>query len=87
MKSSGINYRSPWLLVILLILGGICGSLLGDALSGISTLNFLHHSRSLGLPVTRLDLGVISLTLGFTFQANLMSLLGFVAAFLVYKRL
>ncbi len=81
------SYRSPWLLVILLVLGGIFGSLIGDALSGIPALRMLATARSIGLPVTTLDLDVINLTLGFTFKINLFGLIGLILAFLIYRRL
>ncbi|NPV29296.1 MAG: DUF4321 domain-containing protein [Firmicutes bacterium] len=81
------NYRSPWLLVILLILGGIFGSLIGEALGAIPALAILREGRSIGLPVNTLDLEVLALTLGFTIKVNLISLLGFIAAFFVYRHL
>ncbi|MEG3069165.1 MAG: DUF4321 domain-containing protein [Syntrophaceticus schinkii] len=81
------SYRSPWLLVILLILGGILGSLIGDLLSGIPALRILATARSIGLPVTILHLDVLTLTLGFTVKINLFGVLGFILAFLIYRRL
>ena len=86
MKVSA-GYRSPWLLVILLVLGGVFGSLVGDVLSGTPALGFLGTARSIGLPVTTLDLDVITLTLGFTVRVNLIGLIGVVLAFLIYRRL
>ncbi|HHW39553.1 MAG TPA: DUF4321 domain-containing protein [Syntrophomonadaceae bacterium] len=86
MKGYG-QYRSPWLLVILLVLGGIFGGLIGQALGSIPALAFLREGRSIGLPVTTLNLDVLAFTFGFTFKANLISLLGFIAAFAIYRRL
>ncbi|MGB9792482.1 MAG: DUF4321 domain-containing protein [Thermacetogeniaceae bacterium] len=81
------QYRSPWLLVILLVLGGIFGSLIGEVLSGVPGLAFLGIGRSVGLPVTTLNLDILAFTFGFTVKVNLISLLGFVAAFIIYRRL
>lgn len=86
MKGSG-SYQSPWLLVILLVLGGVFGSLVGEVLSGIPALGVLGTARSIGLPMTTLDLDVITLTLGFTIRINLIGLIGFALAFLIYRRL
>lgn len=86
MKGYG-RYQNPWLLVILLILGGIFGSLLGQALGHIPTLAILQEGRSIGLPVTTLNLEVLAITFGFAFKVNLISLLGFIVAFAVYRRL
>jgi hypothetical protein len=81
------NYRSPWILIILLILGGIIGSLIGDALSGIPALRVLATSTSVGLPAATLQLDVLTLTLGFTAKINLFGVIGLILAFLVYRRL
>jgi hypothetical protein len=81
------QYQSPWLLVILLVLGGIFGSLIGQALGALPGLGFLGQVHSVGLPVTKLDLDVLAFTFGFTVKANLVSLVGFVVAFFVYRRL
>ncbi len=81
------NYRSPWLLVILLIIGGILGSLMGDLLAGVPGLKMLAMAKSIGLPLTTLDLDVVTLTLGFTVKINLFGILGFILAFVVYRRL
>lgn len=81
------SYRSPWLLVILLVLGGIIGSLIGEALSGIPALRVLATETSIGLPVTTLNLDVLTITLGFTIKINLFGVFGFILAFLIYRRL
>ena len=87
MKGYGQRYRSPWLLVILLILGGILGGMIGHALGGISNLAFFNQGIYTGLPVTTLDLNFLTLTFGFTFKVNLVSILGFIVAFIIYLRL
>ena len=87
MKGYGQHYRSPWLLVILLILGGISGGLIGQALGGIQHLAFLNQGPSIGLPVTTLNLDFLTLTFGCTFKVNPVSILGFILAFIIYLRL
>jgi hypothetical protein len=87
MKGYEQRYRSPWLLVILLILGGILGGMIGHALSGIWNLALLNQGIYTGLPVTTLNLDFLTLTFGFTFKVNIVSILGFIAAFVIYLRL
>lgn len=86
MKGYG-HYRSPWLLVILLILGGIFGSLIGQTLGGIQQLAFLNQGIYIGLPDTKLNLDILTLTFGCTFKVNWVGLLGFIIAFVIYRRL
>jgi riboflavin transporter FmnP len=87
MKGYGQHYRSAWLLVILLILGGIVGGLIGQALSSIHHLAFLNQGPGIGLPATTLNLDFLTLTFGFTFKVNPVSILGFIVAFIIYLRL
>lgn len=81
------NYKSPWILLILLVIGGILGSILGQLMSSFSALSFLNEGRVVGLPPATLNLEVLAITLGFTFKVNLLSLLGFIFAFYVYRRM
>jgi hypothetical protein len=87
MKGYGQHYRSPLLLVILLILGGLLGGMIGHALSGVWNLAILNQGIDTGLPTTTLNLGFLTLTFGFTFRVNLVSILGFIVAFIIYLRL
>lgn len=86
MRGCG-QHKSPWVLVILLILGGIFGGLVGHVLGTIPVLAVLQEGRIVGLPITTLDFEVLAVTLGFTFKVNLISLLGFVIAFFIYRQL
>jgi hypothetical protein len=87
MKGYG-HYRSLWLLLILLILGGIFGSLIGQALGGFNHLAVLNQGPYIGIaPPTTLDLNFLTITFGFTFKVNPVSFLGFIVAFLAYLRL
>jgi riboflavin transporter FmnP len=87
MKGYGQRYRSAWLLVILLILGGLAGGLIGQALSSVHHLAFLNQGPGIGLPATTLNLDFLTLTFGFTFKVNPVSILGFIVAFIIYLRL
>lgn len=74
-------------LFLLLILGGVVlGGIIGDLLSGL--VPFLSYSYPIGLksPI-HLDLSVIDLTFGLMININVASAIGFIIAFLMYRRL
>ena len=84
MKSS----RGVGVLIVLLlagsIIGGWLGAYLGQAFPGV---HLLQQTEVLGLnPPTTLDLRVLTLTIGFGLRLNIISLVGLVAGYLVYKR-
>jgi hypothetical protein len=88
MKGYGQHhYQNSWLLVILLILGGIFGGWIGQALSSLYHLAFLNLGLNVGLPVTSLNLDFLNLTFGCTFKVNPVTLLGFIVGLIIYLRL
>jgi uncharacterized protein DUF4321 len=78
--------RSTSLLLLLLILGVVLGGIIGELLS--DKVPFLSYSYPIGLknPV-HLDLSVIDLTFGLIIDINVASAVGFLLAFLMYRRL
>lgn len=78
--------RSPWLLVILLIVGGMIGSLLGAAFKDL--LPILDYGfPAIGLAPTSINLLVITITFGLVLKLNLASVVGFIIALFIYFRL
>ena len=85
MKGYGAP-RSPWLLLILLIVGGLLGSLLGTALG--NTWPLLNHGfQPIGFAPTTFDLLVITITFGLILKFNVASTIGFLLALFVYFKL
>jgi len=84
-KSFKQQYRSPWLLVLLLLLGG----LIGDAVALVLPrgLSFLKAVGTLGISPTTLDLHFLKLTLGFTFDFGILTALGLILGFLLYRKM
>jgi len=80
---------SGWLvLVILLILGGLAGDWLGQALTKIwPSLAVLTHTRSLGIPSFTMDLGVLTVSFGFMLKISGFTLIGFILAYLIYRKM
>lgn len=78
--------KNPWILLILLIIGGLIGSLLGTAFGSI--LPILNTTfQPIGLEPTTVDLLVIKITFGLLLKLNVASIIGFLLALLVYFRL
>ena len=76
-----------WLL-LLLVLGGIIGGWLGDAIVRLwPALSILGKVLSVGLPTFTMDLHVFSLSFGFMFNINFFTIVGFFIAWFLYKRL
>lgn len=76
-----------WLL-LLIILGGIIGGWLGDLIVRVwPGLSLLGNVQSIGLPTITMDLHVFTLSFGFMLHINFFSILGFVIAWILYKRL
>ncbi len=77
--------KSPWLLLILLIIGGLIGSLLGVTLGNV--LPVLNQGFQLiGLEPTTIDLLVIKVTFGLLLKFNVASIIGFLLALFVFFR-
>ncbi|MBS4032185.1 MAG: DUF4321 domain-containing protein [Clostridiales bacterium] len=77
--------KGTGILIILLIIGSIFGSLLGEALSGF--VPFLTYGRSVGLSPTTIDLASVTITLGLILKLNIASIIGFFFTLFIYTRL
>jgi hypothetical protein len=80
--------REPWLLLLMVLVGAIVGSLLWSLATPYLP-ELFAKSITVGTtaaPVT-LDLGVVTFTLGLILKVNIGSMLGMVAAFLIYRKM
>ena len=80
MQKMKRNYRSPLILVIVLMTGLIIGGVLGQVLGGYAPI--INQGTSIGLSTTNLDLGIINLTFGFMVNMNLAGAIGLIIAIL-----
>ena len=89
MPSPARHVRDPWwVLVLILIAGAVLGSVFADAVGQFTYLAPLGHSISIGIdPAMRIDLRVITVTLGFTVRLNLGIVLGIIVAIYVFRML
>jgi len=82
------TYPGWQLLLLMLALGGIVGGWIGDAVLKIwPGLGLLANVQSVGLPTFTMDLHVFSVSFGFMLHLNFFSILGFILAWVLYKRL
>ncbi len=81
--------RSPWwFLVFVVVMGGILGSVIAEALIGYPRLAFLSRDVRAGIdPPLTLDLRVVSFTVGATIRLNLAILVGIIIAIWVFRLL
>lgn len=88
MKDISRAYPGWQLLVLLLVLGGIIGSYIGEALiKAWPVLQMLGKVQSIGVPRFTIDLNVFTFTFGFMMHISFFTLLGFVLAYLIYRRM
>jgi len=80
------SFKSPWILVILLVIGGLIGSLLGQTLG--QYLPLLKTSfQPIGLEPTTINLVVLTITFGLIIKINVASIIGFLLAIFIYFRI
>ncbi|MCG9966991.1 DUF4321 domain-containing protein [Pelotomaculum terephthalicicum JT] len=84
MAKSFKNYGNVWVLVLLLLVGGLTGSAIGNALAPV--LPWLGTTTTIGLKQFTLDLQFFSLTFGFTFALNPLTALGLILGYFIYRR-
>jgi len=82
------TYPGWQIFILLLVLGGIIGGWIGDAIVTLwPAASILGDTQSVGIPGFSVDLGVINFSLGFMMHINLLTIAGFIVAYIVYKRL
>ncbi len=77
--------KDKWMLIILLVIGSLFGTLIGELLKDF--LPFLYYGEVIGLSPTNIDLAVITITLGMTLKLNIATIIGFFISLFIYSRL
>jgi hypothetical protein len=82
--------RSSGMLFFFMLVGGLLGGVLSEILLLLSPTGFLKDlfikGFQIGIPTATLDLHLISLTFGFGFKINLLSILGIALGLYTYKQ-
>lgn len=82
------TYPGWQILLLLLVLGGIIGGWIGDVIVKLwPALGIFGKAQSVGLPGFTMDLKVFVLTFGFMLHISLFTIIGFIIAYLVYRKL
>ncbi len=85
--------KNNWALFLLLLAGIVVGSFLGHLLKDVSALKWLNYGMNFAIGdtnsgnVATLDLGVLVLRFGFRLRITIASVIGAVAAVIIYKKL
>ncbi len=83
--------RTPGVLILFILVGGLVGGIMGEILLLLSPAGFLREiflkTYSIGItPPFVFDLHLMTFTFGFAFRINLLSLLGIILGFYTYKQ-
>jgi hypothetical protein len=84
--------KSPWVLVICVIIGGLLGGLLGETLTAVFRPGIIQNifAQALNLGITppfTVDLWLLKISLGFTLKMNLLTFIGMLLGVFVYKQI
>ncbi len=85
MAKSARGAGSVGILFLLLLAGGLVGSAVNNSLAKLIPL--LATTGKIGLQPTTLDLQFIQLTFGFTLDIGLVTALGLVLGYVVYRKI
>lgn len=83
--------KTPWMFIFFVLTGGLLGGVLGEILRVLSPEGVIRDLFLTGFnpgisPPFTLNLQLFSITLGFTLQVNLLTLLGIILGIYVYKQ-
>ncbi len=82
--------KSPWVLIVFVIIGGLLGGILGEILhvmapqGTIQSIFSTHFMPGIDPPLT-VDLVLIKLVLGLSLKINILSVLGMFVGIYLYK--
>ncbi len=80
------KYKNGWMLFLFILIGIVIGGLISEATSGIAGLSWLSYGKSFGLdsPLI-LNLGVLVITFALQIKLTVASIIGVVAAIIIYR--
>ena len=83
--------KSPWILILFIILGGLLGGILGEILHIMAPKGTIQNIFSTALtpginPPLTIDLILLKITVGFVLKMNLLTFLGIFLGIYLYKQ-
>ena len=79
--------RSKTITVIVVLIGLVLGSFIGEVASQVSFLSWLNYGQSVGIPNFAIDLYSLQFNMGITFNCTISSILGLILALVVYYKI
>jgi len=77
--------RNPWILLLLLVAGGLTGNIIANLLPpGLQVLKAL---TTIGLEPNTLDLHFLKITLGLTMDAGILTVIGLLFGYILYRKI
>lgn len=88
-----VNGKNTWTLFLLILAGIVLGGFIGYLAKDVSYLSWLNYGKEFGIgsadssDIIRINLGVMIISFGLTIKINLVSIIGVIAAIIVYKKI
>ena len=85
--------KNNWALFLLILAGIVVGSFLGHLTKDVSALNWLNYGMNFAIGdannnnIFALDLGILMLQFGFRIKVTIGSIIGIIAAIIIYKKI
>jgi hypothetical protein len=76
---------SVFIRALILVIGTVLGDLIAKLTANISFLSWLSFGRTIGLSAATLDLGILSVTFGFSVSLTLAAIIGLIAAIIICR--
>ncbi|MDF2520923.1 MAG: hypothetical protein K0R84_1551 [Clostridia bacterium] len=83
--SRGYSRGNGWILFLMIMSGILIGGFLGELLG--QYVPILKYGMSFGVSTHTWNLRILQLTLGFTFNINMFSVIGIIAAIFFYNKM
>ena len=85
-----MKWKNTFVFLLVILTGAVVGGLIAQLTAGIPGLRWLSYGASFGVSTASplvVDLAVIKLVFGCMLEINIATILGIVAALLIYRKL
>ncbi len=88
-----VNGKNSWALFLLILAGIVLGGFIGYLAQDVSLLSWLNFGQEFGIggadstDIVRLNLGVMVISFGLTIKITIASIIGVIAAIIIYRNL
>lgn len=79
--------KSKFISVIVLLIGLVLGSFIGEITKGISFLSWLNFGQVVGVPNFTVNLYAINFSFGLTFNCTIACILGLIISLVIYYKI